>query len=119
MVGIVTIEDILEEIVGEIVDESEMNLEQNVLQSEPGIAVVLGHVRIDELNDELDFALEESDEYDTIAGLLIAEFREIPPTGTTLDTGTARITVLEATSRQIVRVKIVATHRLNEPMNSP
>ena len=119
MVGIVTIEDILEEIVGEIVDESEMNLEQNVLQSEPGIAVVLGHVRIDELNDELDFALEESDEYDTIAGLLIAEFREIPPTGTTLDTETARITVLEATSRQIVRVKIVATHRLNEPMNSP
>ena len=115
MVGIVTIEDILEEIVGEIVDESEMNLEQTIMQSESGVAIALGHVRIDELNDELDLALEESDEYDTIAGMLIAEFREIPPTGTVLETETARITVLESTLRQVVRVEIVARHQLSEP----
>jgi putative hemolysin len=119
MVGIVTIEDILEEIVGEIVDESEMNLEQSIQQSEPGIAVALGHVRIDELNDELGLALQESDEYDTIAGMLIAEFREIPPIGTVMETEAARITVLESTPRQVVRVEIAAKHQLSEPTAAP
>ena len=64
--GLITMEDVLEEIVGEIVDESDRDLVDGIRPLEPGVAEVLGKVHIDEINERLNLELPEEDDFDTI-----------------------------------------------------
>ncbi len=104
--GVVTIEDALEEIVGEIADEMDSDDEIDLVRVDQGILDADGRVRIDELNEQFGCALPGSDEYDTIAGLVVNLARRIPKPGETLQVMELRMTVLKASNRRVDRVRI-------------
>ncbi len=104
--GLVTIEDVLEEIVGEIVDEYDPAHVEGVRELSPGVCEALGRVHIDEINERLGLGLPEDAEYDTIGGFVFNELGHIPATGEDLVWQNVRITVLDATRRRIERVRV-------------
>lgn len=100
--GIVTIEDILEEIVGEIEDEYD-NTAQEVEILDENSYKVQGYVEIDFLNDEYDLDIPVGD-YETIAGLVIDRLARIPKQGVSIKTGEWNLKVLQVTDKKIVTV---------------
>jgi CBS domain containing-hemolysin-like protein len=104
-VGIVTIEDLLEIIVGDI--EDEYDTEPSPIRAEkPGVWRVEARTTVARLNADLELGLPESDDYETIAGLLIEKFRRIPDKGETINLGALIVEVIAATDRAIEAVRI-------------
>jgi CBS domain containing-hemolysin-like protein len=105
-VGICTVEDLLEIIVGDIDDE--YDTEPSPIRAEkPGIWRVEARTPVARVNADLDLGLPESDEdYETIAGLLIHRFRRIPDRGETLALQQCTIEVVAATDRAVEAVRI-------------
>jgi CBS domain containing-hemolysin-like protein len=102
--GIVTLEDIVEEIVGEIQDEHDRT-PATVERLPDGSYWVAARTHIDELNEALDWTLPKQD-YETVAGLVLATLHRIPRTGEEFQVPGYTITVLEADSRRVGAVKI-------------
>jgi CBS domain containing-hemolysin-like protein len=104
-VGIITIEDLLEIIVGEI--EDEYDIEPSPIRAErPGVWRVEARTTVARLNAELELGLPESDDYETIAGLLIEKYRRIPEKGESLAIGPVIIEIVDATDRAIEAVRV-------------
>jgi CBS domain containing-hemolysin-like protein len=104
-VGICTIEDMLEIIVGEIDDE--YDTEPSPIKTEkPGVWRIEARTSVARLNAELDLGLRESDDYETIAGLLIDKYRRIPDKGEVATFGAVTIEVIAATDRAIEAVRV-------------
>ncbi|HHV37811.1 MAG TPA: HlyC/CorC family transporter, partial [Candidatus Cloacimonetes bacterium] len=103
--GIVTIEDILEEIVGDIEDEYDEEEEHDVEQISPNTWIAMADVEIDRLADDYEIALPEGD-YETIAGLILDNLEKIPHQGQFINVEPYRIQVLQATDKKIIKVKI-------------
>ncbi len=107
--GIVTMEDILEELVGNIRDEydEEEVIENTIEHAGDKTYIVDGLMEIDYINDELDIDLP-SDEYETISGLIIALLGEIPEEDEhpELECGNYAFTVLKSNEKIIERVMI-------------
>lgn len=78
--GLITLEDMLEEIVGEIRDEYDEDEEDEVREVAPGEYIVEGAMKLDDLNDMLDLNLE-SEDYDSIGGLIIGQLEHLPEQG--------------------------------------
>lgn len=109
--GILTVEDLLEEIVGEIEDEYDAGEElASVVNSRT--LKVLGPAPIVELNDRFALNLPEGDEYATIAGLVVERLGHIPKSGEQLNVGDLTITVSRADARAVREVII----RLTRPL---
>jgi CBS domain containing-hemolysin-like protein len=104
--GIVTIEDVLEEIVGEIADEHDEALIDGIKTLDEHSAEALAKVRIHEINERLGLSLPEEENYDTIGGFVFHELGRIPNVGEELVWNDVRIKVLDATRRRIDRVRI-------------
>ena len=105
--GLVTIEDVLEEIVGEIVDEYDEDVVEEIQRIDDYTWEVVGRTHVDEVNDELDLELPDDGDFDTIAGFVFSELGRVPQNGESVVwEDRARITVLEATHRRIDRVRI-------------
>jgi len=102
--GMVTMEDIAEEIVGEFDDEFDRDTVQ-VRQVDADEWVVPGDLDVPDAID-LDFPLEESDEYDTIAGWLLDELDHIPHVGEKLEHEGYRFTVIAMRRRRISRIQV-------------
>jgi len=102
--GIVTLEDILEEIVGEISDEQDTDVE-GVFPQANGSVVVEGTVTLRDLNRRFDWSLPD-EEASTIAGLVLYESREIPKVGQVFDFYGFRIKILKRQRHQITSVSI-------------
>lgn len=103
-VGIVTMEDLLEEIVGEIQDEYDE--EEPLLRwISPHQVLVSGRAELDDLNEKLGLALPKED-YETLAGMLLKAFRRIPGQGDSLVLGEIRFTVKKTTDRSVEEVLI-------------
>lgn len=83
--GVVTIEDMAEELVGEIADEHDPDVDDSEIVPVDGGWIVPGRVHVDEVARVLDENLPEDDDYETFAGLVIAEFGGFPRTGDTLE----------------------------------
>lgn len=112
MAGVVTIEDALEEIVGEIADELDTDEEIDLVRVDQVTVEADGRVHIDELNELYGLNLPESDEFDTIAGFVISRLGHLPVGGEVLHWQRLRLTVLKSTPRRIERVRI---EMLEEP----
>jgi CBS domain containing-hemolysin-like protein len=104
--GIVTIEDLLKEIVGDIHDEHGPRLAEGLVRLGPSIVEASGRTRIAEINDALDVSLPEDEEYDTIAGLVFSQLGRIPKKDEHVTAGEVRITVLDAGPRRIRRLRV-------------
>jgi len=105
--GLVTIEDVLEEIVGEIDDEFDVESVEEIKRIDDDTLEALGRTHIDEINDALKVELPEDGDYDTIGGLVFSELGRIPQPGESVVwQEKVRISVLEATRRRIDRVRI-------------
>jgi len=107
--GVVTLEDILEKIVGEIRDEYDDEEEGETVPEtlEDGSVIFEARTLISEVNDYLDSDIPDDENVDTIGGFVCREFGRIPATGETLTLdGIAAITVVEADQRKIISVKI-------------
>jgi len=102
--GLVTIEDILEEIVGEIEDEYDTAQGQLIRPLDGGAAEVSARARVSEVNEALEINLPEAADYDTIGGLIFAKLAKIPRVGETLALDNVIIRILEADQRRIKRV---------------
>lgn len=110
MSGIITIEDLLEEIVGEIRDEydaKDQGQDSTVMRLTDNEAEVAGVVHIDDLNSALDLTLPEDESYDTVGGFISSRLGRVPGTGETCDFENVRFEILDADARRIHRVKVV------------
>jgi CBS domain containing-hemolysin-like protein len=103
-VGIVTVEDIVEQVVGEIHDEHDRIL-ATVERLPDGSYRVAGRERVEDLNDALDWDLPTG-EFETVAGLVLATMHRIPLVGEEFQVGRHTFTVLEADPRRILTVRI-------------
>jgi len=109
--GIVTLEDVLEEIVGEITDEHDAVVTtEEIEEVSPDVFDVLGKVRIDELNSQLGLHLPEEEDYDTVAGFIFSTLGHIPEEGESVDFEhdgqTVRLTVIVVSRRRIEKVRL-------------
>ncbi len=103
--GIVTLENIIEEIVGEIRDEYDLN-EVSPFRIKGGVAEVSGRMRLDELNDALGLNLPEDREEETVAGFLIDLLGRIPAADEKVTWRDYRFKIIQATDRRVVRLEI-------------
>jgi CBS domain containing-hemolysin-like protein len=104
-VGLVTIEDVLEQIVGEIEDEYDEE-EMAIKRVSEGVFVVDGSLSLRELADEYDLPLPRGVGYETLGGFLLAQFGFIPRGGESLVFEGRRFTVIEMDGRRIARVRV-------------
>jgi CBS domain containing-hemolysin-like protein len=102
--GLVTLEDLIEELVGEIVDEFDTE-DARIEPVAGGGMRVNGSLSIDDANDLLETVLPEG-EFDTVSGLVLAELGRLAAPGDAVDVPGARLTVERVQGRRIVRVRI-------------
>lgn len=102
--GIITLEDLMEQIFGEIQDEhdDEDYAEKKVSETE---FIFAGRLEVDYLNSEYDLHIPEG-EYTTLSGYVISGFEDIPEAGTTIDLDDFQIKVLKATDKRIELVNL-------------
>lgn len=104
LTGLVTIEDIVEELVGEIWDEHDIQ-ETNITRFPDGSYVIKAKESISKVNSELKINIPER-EFSTIGGWVLDLFGEIPPVGLKIRWGDWEVEVFEATNRRIKKVKL-------------
>lgn len=104
--GLVTLEDVIEEIFGEIEDEHDKDdwIEEKISDNE---YLFSARVEIDYLNETFGLKLEESDQYDTLAGLIIHQLETIPEKGRSLEFNGYTISIEEVSDRKIEKVRII------------
>ncbi|MBK6524592.1 MAG: CBS domain-containing protein [Crocinitomicaceae bacterium] len=103
--GILTIEDIIEEIFGEIDDEHDVDEEVEKKLDETTY-LFAGRLEIDYLNKEYDLNIEESDDYETLAGFVIHHLESIPAPNTIFETDQFVITVVAVSEAKIDLIKV-------------
>jgi CBS domain containing-hemolysin-like protein len=103
--GIVTIEDVMEEIFGEIEDEHDIEQEYEN-QIDEHKFVFSARLEVDYLNHKYNFDLEISDEYETIAGYLLSHLEEIPEQGTIVEIDKYIFTIDKVSDSKIEKIMI-------------
>ena len=104
--GIVTLEDILEELVGEITDEYEETPPEPIKKISPDMIEADARTSVDEINDEFELDLPEDEDYETIGGFVFSRLGYIPKTGESFDYENLKFTIASAETRKIKRIQI-------------
>ena len=106
--GLVTIEDVLEEIVGEIQDEHDSDDEEmpEISMLEPNYWEIDGRVHIDDLNEDTGMALSEDEDYDTVAGFVLATIGRVPNPGEGFEHDGFKFEVVAAEPTFIERIRV-------------
>jgi putative hemolysin len=105
LTGLVTLEDLIEQIVGEIQDEYDWE-ERPVERLKDGSLVVEGTVSVSELRDSYQVPLPESSEFQTVAGFMLERLGSLPKGGEVISVGDYRLTVVDVERRRISKVKV-------------
>jgi putative hemolysin len=105
LTGLVTLEDLLEQIVGEIHDEYDWE-EKAVERLRDGSLVVEGTVSAADLRDGYDVPLPESEEFETVAGFMLEQLGTVPKGGEVVEVGDYRLTVVDVERNRISKVKV-------------
>ncbi|MEQ8766406.1 MAG: hemolysin family protein [Planctomycetota bacterium] len=106
--GLITIEDIVEEIVGEISDEYDPAAEEMLrVVEENRIANVDAKLHIDELNEVLGIEIPESEDFDTVGGFVFSNLGKVPQVGESLRHLNVEFRVLDADTRRINRLQVI------------
>ncbi|MBI4202423.1 MAG: HlyC/CorC family transporter [Chloroflexi bacterium] len=106
--GLLTIEDLLEEIVGDIDDEFQKG-EPVVVHIQDGEAVVDGRIQLEDLNDALDVDLEGDEGFDTLGGLISHRLGRIPASGDAVTDKSLTLHVLSTIGRRVGKVRVTKT----------
>lgn len=104
--GLVTIEDILEEIVGEIEDEYDAAGAAMIRRVDSSTFDLDGRAHIDDVSKALSHELPQSDDYETIAGFVFSSLGKVPKEGESFDLGALRFKITAADERKIKRVRV-------------
>jgi len=104
--GIVTLEDILEELVGEITDEYEETPAEPAKKIDDNTIDADARTYIDDLNDEFELNLPEDEDYETIGGFVFSRLGYIPKAGESFDYENLKFTIASAEARKIKRIRI-------------
>jgi len=110
--GVVTLEDIVEEIVGEIRDEYDSAEENDVQKLDEDDYLLLGRVNIDEINETFKLELP-TDHADTLGGLIYSALGRVPQPGELVNFNGAEFTVEEVVARRILKVKLHLPHPMD------
>jgi putative hemolysin len=110
--GLVTIEDLLEEIVGEIRDEYDVEVD-SITDEGNGVFVVSGKVDVDKVADRLDVEIE-GEGFETVGGYLLSHLGRVPAVGERFDIDGLNVEVLEAERRRVNKVRL----RRREPVRT-
>ena len=102
--GLVTVEDLLEEIVGEIRDEYDTEGE-SVIEEEDGAFLVQGKANVDDVAQHLDLSIVREG-FETVGGLLLARLGRMPYVGETFETDALEVEVVEVERRRITKVRL-------------
>jgi putative hemolysin len=102
--GLITIEDVVEEIVGEISDEHE-DEENSIVKTGEGVWIVSGLVKVDTLEELLDVELH-GDDYETVAGLIFTTLGRVPRVGEWIEKNGIRFEVDRADRKRIYKVRV-------------
>jgi putative hemolysin len=107
--GLVSLEDVLEEIVGEIRDEYDQAEEEQLTLISPTEALVDARFPMDDLNSRLGLGISESGEYDSVGGYVVASLGTIPAPGAQFQGGRVKWKVEQARGNRVEQVRIVAS----------
>lgn len=102
--GLVTIEDILEEIVGDIEDETDEDEDQMIRELDDNRFSIAALTPIDEFNEYFDTGIND-DEFDTIGGIIVQTFGRLPEIGESTELDGFSFTIIEGDSRQVKRLE--------------
>jgi putative hemolysin len=105
--GLVTVEDLLEEIVGEIRDEYDQCEEPMIERLSDNVYLINARLRIDDINDELETDIPEDEDYDTIGGFVFHLFGHQPSVGDKLNFEELDLQVVEMDSGRIQKIKLI------------
>ena len=111
--GLVTIEDLLEEIVGEIRDETDLEPDR-IRMIGQNKALVAGDTEIEEVNRVLDLGLKEDEDYETISGFVLTHLRHIPEPGEVVCLEGAVIRITKADPQRIIEVEVESLGKASE-----
>jgi magnesium and cobalt transporter len=117
--GLVTIEDVIEQIVGEIDDEFDVEDDHNIRKEAERQFTVRGVTRIDEFNEYFGAHLSEEEGFDTVAGLLMKEFGRLPRRGDAATIDGFEFRVTRADRRRIDALRVVPPQDVIPPEESP
>ena len=115
--GLVSIEDLLEQIVGDIQDEYDLE-EEWLLEEREGVVTVDARLPIEELEEYFSVEIER-DKFDTVGGLIFHLTGRIPKVGEEVESGGIRLEVLEADERRISKVRIMRVPEKPEEPEAP
>ncbi len=117
--GLVTIEDVIEQIVGEIDDEFDVEDDLNIRKEADRQYTVRGVTRIDEFNEYFGSGLSEEEGFDTVAGLLMKELGRLPRRGESANINGFEFRVARADRRRIDALRVVPPRDLEPPGERP
>jgi putative hemolysin len=111
--GLATLEDLVEELVGEIRDEYDREEKGPVERLPDGSMVIQGSILLKDLKSDYDLPFSESPDYLTLAGFVLAKLKRIPRGGERVEHNGYRLTIVDMDGRRIVKVKLeLIQHRL-------
>ncbi len=104
--GLVTLEDVIEEIVGDIQDEYDKDANPEFVQIAKGHFLVDARMNMDDLGEKIQVQFPTDEDYDTIGGFALAVFSKFPAKGEHVEVGGLKITVKEVSNRRLLKLEL-------------
>ena len=111
--GLITLEDIVEEIIGDIHDEFDEAEDKVIRQVGENEYIVEGSINLDDFNDQLDTDID-SEDYESLGGLIIEHLDRLPNKGDSVEIDNCKLTVIKMDDKRIDLVKVIVTPKEKE-----